>query len=318
MRVVISDTPHSVIREQDDDAGDERTQRPKPQATRRGSKESSHLVVHRGSERTRRQKDCLTRLLLYARHMRSRAAVIAVLIAASCGSAAPLVPAGAPQPLQSTNVARDTGAFTPAPTPIPTAVPNRLIGVVNSGFTATTKPSLSDPYFAQYAVVLRNDNATEAAQSVIVSVQFVDEGGVVLAEESRTLVYLAPHEETGIAGTSAKEGAGKATKINVRSSVRTWSPSSGSAGFTGGSGQYLAQAYGVARVTGVVASAYSKDLRMVDIVALGIDGNGNLVGGGSGTVDFVPAMGKAAVSVYYHGAKPTQVLLYGQIGQFTY
>jgi hypothetical protein len=77
------------------------------------------------------------------------------------------------------------------------------------------------------------------------------------------------------------------------------------------------EATNLGQVTGVIVSSYAKDYRGVDVVTIGIDASGRIVGGASGSVDFVPANGKASFSLYYQGAKPANTASYGQISDMT-
>lgn len=248
-----------------------------------------------------------------------KAAVLALSIAvvAACGPSAndaansasgtPVTGVSSNQTTQpnQTPITQPT-AVRPAPTP----APQRALTITATGYGSASANSLG------YGYTVKNENASEAAESITVQVAFQDAAGVVLGTDSDSIPFIGPGDHIGIGGTGYFQNTNRVAKMTVQVLPSRWTASPVLPKFSFANVTYIDDRF-FSKVTGVMTSPYTKDYKFVRASAIGLDASGAIVGGGFTFVDFAPASGQVAVSVSYTGAKPATVVLHAQLSNLS-
>ena len=244
--------------------------------------------------------------------------LVGLVVLASCSvarDAATAAVATATTGVASNDTASPAPTSRAVATPATTvAAPKRQLTITAFGFgLPSSQFSISS---LGYAFTIRNENASEAAESVSVQVAFTDAAGTVVATESKSIAYMGPGEHSGFAGTSFGSGANKATKMTVQALPSRWTAVAALPTFTFTNVAYIPDQFS-SKVTGIIKSPFAKDYKTIEVDAIGVDANGQIVGGGYTYQDFVPANGTAAASVGYTGAKPATVVMYAHLSSLS-
>ncbi len=212
------------------------------------------------------------------------AASAVVLLAAGCGSSANKVgQAGEPQssvvndgtPTTLKSVSSTSTTVKAAPT----------LNVVKKGFRYTVK----DPKIFGYGVILLNQASDQIATGVTVNITFFS-GANVAASENDTIAAIYPGQQVAV-GDFVSDTPG-VDRMEVQVLPGKWQAATGTlGGFTVDGVQTVTQSYLGLKTTGLIHSTFAKDLKNVDTTVLYFDAAGEITGGDSTYVDFVPAGG---------------------------
>ena len=236
--------------------------------------------------------------------------VAMLIVVAACSPARDASKAASGQP-SSEVAANATLAASTVPTTAATSTP-RATPAPQRQLTVTAIGYGSGSFGTGYGFTIRNENASEAAELVSVQIAWQDPSGAVLGTETQSISVLGPSEHTGVGGTTFSSAIKAGAKMTVQALAARWTPIQPIPTFTFSNSSYIADTFS-AKITAVVKSPYTKDLKLVRISAIGVDAGGQIIGGGFTFLDFVPANGTAAVSVTYSGARPANIALYGQL-----
>lgn len=197
----------------------------------------------------------------------------ATIISTSTATPEPTAPPASPTPFQP-------------PTREPTAVPASIV-VTDQGFGQRVGK-------VSYAFVVSNPNSGLLAQNVRYQVAAYDAAGIVLLTDTDTIAQVGPGQRMGVGKELVLASNLVVTRIDVL--VRP--------------GQYV-QAAPVQmlevtnpafvegdppNLTGIVTNLLSRDLADLSVVGIAYDDSG-IIGGGNTILPFVPASGRAPVSI---------------------
>jgi hypothetical protein len=166
------------------------------------------------------------------------------------------------------------------------------IEVVDSGFT----DDRGDTPFAQWAVILRNPNASGwMATEMPVSIDFIDANGDILSTTD-SYVTLAPGQTSALADTEFDAGDTASLEVRVANDADQWVPVDGDASaYTLDLSQVKTRLVdGQPVTTGRVTNHFTSDLEDVPIAVVYWNKAGKVIGGESTYVDRLPEGGTAA------------------------
>lgn len=167
--------------------------------------------------------------------------------------------------------------------------------VVDHGFTQLEAGEYGTPPGVTYGVVIEN-SGNAIAGNAQVQISFMDAEGTVVDTREEYLTAVLP-------GTSVALGdylydASGVTKMTVQALPGQSEPlENDPANFTVSKVTTRAQEYGGLKTTATVESPFTKDLKDLKAVAIYRDQSDKIIGGGFTFLNFVPAGGKAAVSI---------------------
>ena len=213
-----------------------------------------------------------------------------------------------PTPLPAT----PTATLEPSPTappPTPTPAP-QILAIVTHGFG-------QDERSVGWAFIVENPNADLAIVNSRYQVAAYDASGTVLETDSGYIPIVLPGERLGIASELFLNEGQVVERIDVQVKTGRFEPLEVTSLFATENVTYLPDRY-FPKVTGIVVSSATRDLENLRVSAIAYDAAGNIIGGGFTYVDFVPALGRAAVEVSVTvSAAPARVELYPTISRLT-
>ncbi len=175
------------------------------------------------------------------------------------------------------------------------------LAIVDKGFTELAPDSIGNVYLT-YAVVLKNTTSDQLADSVELTISFTNAGGTVLKADSETVSVILPGQSAAVAPFGGDNVTG-ATAMNVQARVSRWEtikkvPVFTTSGVTTTSDRFTT------KTNGTLASTFAKDLKSIKLTAVYKNGAGEITGGASTFVNFVPANGSTAFEVSAFSAPP--------------
>lgn len=212
-----------------------------------------------------------------------------------------------------TPVPTPTDAVTPTPsptsTPVPTPTPAATPTPAQQKPTVSTSGFGQDDQFVAWAFIVDNPNSGFAIQDSQLQVAVYDANGTVIGTDRGSIGVILPQSKRPVVGTIVVPDGTTADHVDVQYLPGSYRPMTSGNVLSTSNVQFFG---GVApKVTGVVKNVLSQDLQTVLVNVIEYDDQGRIVGGGFGTVDFVPANGQSAAEIYVFGpAKPAKVEMY--------
>ena len=164
-----------------------------------------------------------------------------------------------------------------------------------------------------YGFIVENPNADQPFESSLYQVSAYDDSGNVVGADNGIMSLILGGQKLGVGGTISVPDGHFPTRIEVQ--VLKGDPSSTSATqiFSTENVKFVPDSY-FSKITGVVKNLTDQTLDNVEVSAIAYDASGNIIGGGYGYVDFVPANSQSAAetSVTVNGT-PATVELYPTI-----
>jgi hypothetical protein len=229
------------------------------------------------------------------RTLGSMAVALPLALVVACGSAAEMT--GTEGEATSSVVAGEDSSVGDAESgsPSPTAAADAVVlKVEGSGFTQFPKTEYSEPSVSYGAVI--SNSGSQIATNVQVQVGLEDGSGAVVDSEDKYLPVILPGTSVGVTGT-AFEAAG-VKKVSVQVLPGQSEPVSGDPGnFEVSKITTKKVEYGGLKTTAVVMSPFTKDLKDLEAVAIYRNAKGKIIGGDFTYLNFVPAKGKASLSI---------------------
>ena len=168
-----------------------------------------------------------------------------------------------------------------------------------------------------YSFLVDNPNAALAAKNTSFQVAAFDAAGDVVATDQNYITLILPGERRGIGGHFYLPKGKTVARIDVQLQPKDFTASSTSATFTTERALFIPDKI-FPKVTGIIHSPFKQDMNQVSVSAVPFDANGNIIGGGFGLVDFIPAGGQTAVELLVEtSGVPARVELYAGITVFT-
>ena len=228
-----------------------------------------------------------------------KTAVLAVALLVGCstpGASASTSPEATAEPTTTfAPTTEPTPTRTPRPTPEPTPAPaaREDLVVVEQGFTAIPE---SDTNWAQVGIVLENPNAdTHVAQFVNIQLTFYDANGALAGSSEELVTSILPGQRAALGRPVFDAGTATEMEVVVRADWTTIDFAAGS--FTFSEVTTSPASFGGWETRGFVESAFEDEQETVEVVAIYKDAAGNVVGGDSTYVDFVPAGGRSPFEI---------------------
>lgn len=243
----------------------------------------------------------------------SSSLVAAALALSSCGSAAEKTTTqGDPSSSVVAGGATPTATASSEETPSPDAVK-----VEDYGFTQFPKSDFGPPTVT-YGVIISN-SGEQIATDVRVQIGIEDASGTVVDSRDEFIAAILPNTSVALAGANIEATGAK--KMTVQALPGTYEDlEEESANFDVSKVKTRAQEFGSLKTTAAVASPFTKDLKDLQAVAIYKDAKGKVVGGDFTFLNFIPAKGKATVSIEsYAGFKkaPAKTEVYIALSSLT-
>ena len=216
--------------------------------------------------------------------------VVAAIALSSCGSAAEKATTqGDASSRVVAGGATPTASASTEEAPAPDAVT-----VEDYGFTQFPKSEFGPPT-GTYGVVISN-SGEQIATNVQVQIGLEDASGVVVDSRDAYIAVILPKTSVALSGANIEATGVK--KMTVQALPGTYeSLEEEPANFEVSKVTTRAQEYGGLKTTAVVTSPFTKDLKELQVVAIYRDGKGKVVGGDFTFLNFIPAKGRATVSI---------------------
>jgi hypothetical protein len=148
-----------------------------------------------------------------------------------------------------------------------------------------------------YGFVVKNPAADTSIENSAFRAEVYAEDGSILGVEEGYIEVLLPSQSLGIGGDISIVGEGKVAKLIVHVlNGKAQKTTDKLPPFTAENIAYKSDDM-FPKVTGIVKSPYSKDVKQVKAFAIVYDGTGSIIGGGFTYIDFVPANGQAAADI---------------------
>jgi hypothetical protein len=219
-------------------------------------------------------------------------------------SATPTAPPASPtaSPPRATPTLSPTSTITP--TVEPTLAPPTATPFIPPTPTATPAPlpiALAEQGFSQlpevlsYAFVLNNPNPDLAVQQTRFQVAAYDASGIVVKTASGEITLIGPGQQAAVAGTLEIPANFQISRFEVLLREGLFIRSSPPPLFLI---ENLALVPGENPIiTGILRNPFERDLEEVPLVGIVYDDSGAIIGGGNGSVLFLPALGQVPVEV---------------------
>jgi hypothetical protein len=191
------------------------------------------------------------------------------------------------------------------------------LSVEDYGFTQTTGGEYSEPSIT-YAVIFSNSGNGIAGNAQF-QIAFEGAGGEVLHSEQGYVTAVLPGTSVAHAGYAYEvDGAEKMTVQLMPGDTEALEDDA--ANFEVSDITTAPQEFGGLKTTATVESPFTKDLEMLETVAVYRDDAGDIVGGDMTYLNFVPAGGKAAVTIdgmTWEGDPPAETEVYVALTSLT-
>jgi len=164
-----------------------------------------------------------------------------------------------------------------------------------------------------YGMLIRNPNGNFAVESTMFHITLYAKDGSVIAVEEGYVDTLLPNQTLGEGGEIYVDKEMTVASADFQIKSGKFETSDVIPTFTAENISYQADRY-FPKVTGEIASPYTKDITNVRVSAIAYNEVGDIIGGGFTFLDFVPANSKAAVEVSITVAGiPTKTELYAAV-----
>jgi hypothetical protein len=205
------------------------------------------------------------------------------------------------------------------------------IYVTYSGYEDTTPPRPSgteelrlvqygygvDQFSSSYALILENSNPDYALIYTQYYVSAYDEEGYVVNTTWSSVGLILPGQTLATSASGSLPQNATIARMDVQVMVTEYRKMDAVSLFTTENAKFTGDQYSK-KITGVVVSPYDHDVPNVNVVAVGYDSAGNIIGSGYTWLDFVPAGARAAVEVYIYASEtPARVELYAYVSDLT-
>lgn len=147
-----------------------------------------------------------------------------------------------------------------------------------------------------YAFIVENPNPGLSVESSQYQLAAYDANGTVVETDSGYIELLLPGQKLGIGGTLYLDEGVTVSKIEVQLSEGEAVPSDPLPTFTVDAVSHTPGQFS-SHVTGVVTSPYKRAIENVRVSAVIYSASGEIIGGGSSFLNFVPAHGSSGVDV---------------------
>lgn len=171
----------------------------------------------------------------------------------------------------------------------------------------------SQPYStsARIAFVVENGNNTTTYEYSKYQVAAYDASGAVVGTSNGVIDLIFPEERLGVSTYMSIPANAQIAELDIqvlegdKKSLKTMKNPLSAENI-----RYFPDLYS-SKVTGIIRSSWDKDIESVQVTAISYDENGDIIDGGSGYVQFVPASGQAAFEIMFtSGIEPAKVELY--------
>jgi hypothetical protein len=184
-----------------------------------------------------------------------------------------------------------------------------------SGFGFT-----QDDQSVSYGVLIKNDSATDAAESISLNISFFDSAGAILKVETATLSIILPSQLGAVGDSAYLESGQTVARMDVQARPDKWE--------TWGTGTVpefktsnvtvVPQSYTGPHVTGIASNPLTKDLKNLRLDAIFFDASNNVIGGAFTFLDFVAAQGQAPFEIHsLANVQPANTTVYCQMSSLT-
>jgi hypothetical protein len=175
------------------------------------------------------------------------------------------------------------------------------IEVVDSGLSVYTD-ELSEEKRFSYGYLVKN-NSDSVATSVPITVAFLDDAGTVIGTVDNTIWVLMPGQVMGL-GEDPYDGADAVTDLQITvGEPSTWESPDGYGEVTADGITTSVDDYGAPTSAFTATSTYSEQVEPYSYVIYR-NAAGDIVGGGYGSMNFVPANGTSAGEVSSYSSIP--------------
>ena len=188
---------------------------------------------------------------------------------------------------------------------------NQSVQLLDYGWSQTSRT-------VSLGFVVKNADEKQFIGGTQYQVSAYDAAGKVLDTNSGYVSLLFPGETTAGAVSMILPTGTKAAKVDIQ--INPGKPTKFALDanpFTTDKVTFLPGSFS-SKVTGILKNSYKEQITYVEVVALGYDKDGKIIGGGSTFVEVVPANGQAAFSVMTDlKAKPDKVVAFVQLGSLS-
>lgn len=154
----------------------------------------------------------------------------------------------------------------------------------------------SDFGFLGYGFIVENPNANQAFEQSLFQVAIYDDSGVVIGTDDGYINLLSRGEKLGVGGDISIPDGLTPKQIVVQVLKGDTSSSAAAQMFSTDNVKYVAGSYS-SKATGSVKNLTDKTLTDIRVSAIVYNEAGDIIGGGFGYLDFVPANGQVAADV---------------------
>jgi len=172
---------------------------------------------------------------------------------------------------------------------IPTPIPERL-RLLSIGF-GQQKEHMS------YAFIVENPNPTLLMRDTLYQLAAYDAAGTVLSTESSSIDLVYPGQQLPVAKVLRIPPNVEVVRVEVQFLQRTFAEATGQIPqFEIENPAFVPNPDELSRITGIVHNTTPQDLSDLVVVGVAYDRE-EIVGGGTASIPFIPAQGKAAISI---------------------
>jgi hypothetical protein len=152
-----------------------------------------------------------------------------------------------------------------------------------------------------YGMFIQNPNGGFAVESTMYHITLYAEDGNVIATNEGYIDTLLPNQTLGVGGEIYVDKEMTVASADFQVKSGKFGKSDAIPTFTAENVSYLPDRY-FSKVTGEIASPYTKDITNLRVSAIAYNKAGDIIGGGFTYLDFAPANGKAAVEAHHNRA----------------
>jgi hypothetical protein len=162
-------------------------------------------------------------------------------------------------------------------------------------------------------LIFSNPNPGHSVESSMYHLTAYAEDGSVLGVSEGYLDILLPDQTLGEADEMYVDDGVSVARLDAQIMSGNFNASESLPYFTADNIAYLPGDYS-SQVTGEIVNPYSKDISNLRVCAIAYNDAGEIIGSGSTYLDFVPANGKSAVSIYLTSSgTPASIELYATL-----
>lgn len=164
-----------------------------------------------------------------------------------------------------------------------------------------------------FGMLIENPNDALAVEDSQYHVTAYSEDGAVIGVDEGYINVILPGQSLGVGGDLFVRRGIQAARVDIQIKAGDFVDSERIPAFSAENISYQAGAYSPS-VTGQIISPYAKDITDLRVSAIAYNDAQEIIGGGFTYLDFVPALGKAAVEVFLTSAGiPALTELYAMV-----